>query len=117
MLIHVDSSAVADIVHHGPTADMTFRALENLLRAHDAGKHVVSIGPRDLEALGAFPERFSAPARAALGNILGKRREISGFRMKVSHQMEVGLGAGFNGQRHDDGGRHVVRASVHHFDD
>lgn len=117
MLIHIDASAIEDLVHRGDTAETSLRCLENLFRAHDGRKHIVSLGVREIKALEPLAHQFSAAGRTALSHMVSHRSEIAGLRREVPYHVELGLGQGFDGKSRALGEQHVIRADLHYFDD
>ena len=117
MLIHIDKSAAADAASDSTTADQSHEAIEHLLAAHREGSHVVSLAREDAQALLAAPLDWSKAARWSLRHIAENHPLIAGLRHDVSWSMELGIGAGFDGQSHDlGGGRKVIRAPLSVFD-
>lgn len=117
MLIHIDSAAVEVLVRGGPSSDKTLRCVENLLQAHGNCKHIISLLIQDITKLQPLSGRFSESGRAALANILSRRREISGFRKQIAYYLEVGPGMMANQHVCAGTGQQVLRGDIHHFED
>jgi hypothetical protein len=116
MLIHIDSSAVADVMVVSDTSERSFVSIENVLAAYRDRKHIVSLRRGDLRQL-RKTAALSARARAALLQIEGEQSEIDGLRKSIAWHLELGLGPSFNGEVYEERGRWVIRMSLHHFAD
>lgn len=117
MLIHLDASGIADAAGASGSAGRSLDSIESLLRAHHAGKHVVSLRREDARALSPVLPRLSQQAQAALRKIVGALYEIETLRREVTWHIELGIGPVFDGRACARGDHHVVQASLHHFDD
>lgn len=118
MLIHIDSSAIADAVdRESPSRARSLACIEHVLLAHEQGKHVVSLAIEDLRRLSG--ELVAAPrALATLRKVQGEWSQIAGLRKAMAWHLELGVGGSFDGREAPvEGGRTVVRAALHHFDD
>lgn len=113
MLLHVLPSAVHAALA-GPRADDALAAIDNLLRAHHAGKHFV-IFDRGAEQL--HSAKLSKRAGGTLQAILDTRFETKGLLGKLDAYVEVGFGDGFDGRREERGSSRVFRRDVHSFSD
>lgn len=116
MLIHLHESGSLDITSGSATAERSHEAVEHLLSAHREGSHVVSLRREDARALLDAPLEWSRGARRALQHIHENHPHIAGLRHDVPLLLELGLGAGFDGNAHDIGeGRKVIRAPLSAF--
>jgi hypothetical protein len=114
VLIEIDASAIDDAV--AGTA-MSRECIENLLRGHRAGRHVVCLDPEQLRRLEPIAEAFSLQARNALAHIRWQRNEIRGLRDRVRWMMRLGLGPAFGGAVVAQAGKEIIHAGLHHFHD
>jgi hypothetical protein len=116
MLIEIDASAIED-AHGGRSASRD--SIENLLHAHEAGRHVVYLDREQIRALKAIREPFSSRARGALENMRGQQHEIRGLRDRVRWLMKVGLGPRFprTTVTQAEGSKSIIHADLHHFRD
>lgn len=111
MLIHLDESAVTDATSASPTAQRSQTCLENLLRAHGQGDHVISLLPDHAERLITLGG-WSREALRALRHVNDNFAQIAGLRADLPYSMELGLGAHFDGKLDN----RVIRAPLHAFE-
>lgn len=115
MLIHLDSSAVADATSRSATAGRSRSCIENLLLAHFEGNHVVSLLPSDAAALHAVS--FSDRARRALDHIEENYPQIAGLRGEISWSLGLGLGPVFEaGDVEITDGKAALQGPLHRFE-
>jgi hypothetical protein len=117
MLIEIDRSAIDGAIATGGSSATSIECIENLLRAHHAGKHVVSIEQEHADALAPISAALSARARGALVSIKAQQTEIRGLRGRLRWRMRVGLGRAFNGASVTQAGKEILQASLHDFHD
>lgn len=117
MLIHIDRSAATDALSGSATGRRTHTSIENLLVAHFEGNHVVSLLPEDAATLREVSPVWSDRARRALDHADENYAQIAGLRADLPWSLEVGLGAGFDGEaRVAPGDTRIIRASLHTFE-
>jgi len=109
MLIHLDSSGVADCAPGSPTQARSRAAIENLLLAHFEGSHAISLSPPDAELLCAASPPWSERAARALDHIEESYSQIAGLRAEVPLALELGIGADFDSREHEVSGGQAVR--------
>lgn len=117
MLIEIDSSAVADALSHGGTAQTSRDCIENLLLAHQGCKHVVSLEKDDALQLEKQENAWSRRAIGALRNIRGRHEEIRGLRRRLKWMVRVGLGPEYATKSVESEGKTRIFTSVHHWHD
>jgi hypothetical protein len=114
MLIEIDASACADAL----AGSVTSRAcIDNFLRAHQAGKHVVWLDREQARTLEAVPDALSPPARGALRDIRAQSQTIRGLRDRMRWSIRVGRGLSYQGTSVLVEGREVLHVDLHHFVD
>lgn len=117
MLLHIDASAIAEILAEGGSTPKSHECIENLLVAHAQGDHLVSIEPQFVHELLNAPAEWSRRAKRALRHIDENYPQIEGLRSEASWSIEVGKGTGFDGKaRQINGQQWILRADVHAFD-
>lgn len=116
MLIHVETSAIADATSASPTARKSMECIDHLLCAHHECAHFVRIAPEDIDRLLQGSPRLSPDAFAVLQRISATAMELEGLQADLAWHLEVGVGPAFNGQvLPQSGGGNAIRANLHHF--
>jgi hypothetical protein len=114
MLIEIDGSAIGDAL---AGSARTRECIENLLHAHQAGKHVVWLDRAQIRALEPIKQALSGRAQGALRSIRSQQTEILGLRDRVRWIVRSGLGPRFDGGEATEVGKQVIRVPLHHFHD
>lgn len=113
MLVHIDASAIAEVLSETDSTGQAHECLENLLVAHFQGDHIVSIEPTFAEKLLHANVEWSRRAKRALRHIDENYSQIEGLRTEAGWSIEVGMGPTFNGKaQRIDSKRCVVRANL-----
>lgn len=114
MLIELDGTACNDALSGAPRSR---ECIENLLRAHRAGRHVVCLAPEQVKQLARIAGELSLQARGALDHVRWQGNEIRGLRDRVRWRMKVGVGPGFAGASVTEAGKEIIHVPLHHFED
>ncbi len=115
MLICIDVSGIDDAAGRGPGAAKSLAAIEHLLRAHHAGKHVVSVPSSAKRAL--HDRGLSTLAYATLERIIVDRSQIEALRRDLHAHLLTGTGAAFEPTEESPGEHRILRVHLHHFED
>lgn len=117
MLLHIDASALGEVLVESSSTAKAHECIENLLVAHFQGDHIVSIEPKGVQDLLKAHVGWSRRAQQALRHIEENYAQIEGLRAEAGWALEVGVGAVFDGKaRQIDGERWIVCADLHAFD-
>lgn len=113
MLLHVLPSAI-DAVFAGGRPDDALAAIDGLLRAHHAGKHLVLLDRSSARRL--REAELSKRAKGALQAILSTRSETGDLHRRLKAYMEIGAGPDFDGCFEQRGTSLVLKQDIHWFE-